>query len=148
MVNYIDENEVQNSELIKELESINLSITVTYIVALSVLLSFLFFKSEKTRVIDQLNGIPYAENRQKLSYLPKLSNKLLILTLIIAVKSNLEVLSTLSSLEDSEKNRRDIKVANDALLASILGLVAAIIVYQTLTNTPDTVIFPFDPTII
>ena len=86
MINYIDENEVQNSDLIKELESINLSINVTYIVALSVLLSFLFLQSEKTRVIDQLNGVPFAENRPKLNYLPKLSNKLLILTLVIAVK--------------------------------------------------------------
>jgi hypothetical protein len=148
MIDYIDKNEVQNSELMKELESINRSINVSYIVGLSVLLSFLFLQSEKTRVTDQLNGIPNAESRPKLNYLPVLSNKLLILTLVIAIKSNIESLNSLLNLEDTEENRSAIKAAINTLLASVLGFIAALIVYDTLSNTPDETIVPVEPVTI
>lgn len=144
MINYIDQNEVRNSELLEELDSINMSINITYIVALSVFLTFLFVQSEQSRVLDQLEGVPGAENRPKLSHLPILSNKLLILTLIIAIKNNLESLNNLLNLEDSEKNRRDIIVAKKALLASILAFIASLLSYENLTNPIDTIIFPFE----
>lgn len=144
MINYIDQNEVRNSELLEELDSINMSISVTYIVALSVFLSFLFVQSEKSRVIDQLEGIPGAENRPKLSHLPILSNKLLILTLIISIKNNLKSLNTLLTLDDSEKNIIDIEIAKKALLASILAFIASLLVYENLLNPIDTIIVPFE----
>ncbi|HEY5525089.1 MAG TPA: hypothetical protein VIK26_07085, partial [Clostridium sp.] len=120
MIKYIDENEVQNSELMKELEGINVSLIATYIVGLSVFLTFLFLKSEKARVTDELKGVPFAEDRPKLSHLPILSNEFLILGLAIAIKTNLEDLNNLLSLKDSEQNRRDIKASKNSLLASVL----------------------------
>jgi len=140
MINYIDENEVKNSELMKELDGLNMSIAVLYIVAISVLLTFMFLKSEKIRVTDQINDIPNAENRPKLNYLPKLSNKLVILTLAISIKNNLVSLNTLLTLDDSERNRKDIKAAKNALIASVLGFIAALLVYENLSNEIDTII--------
>ncbi|PRR81447.1 hypothetical protein [Clostridium vincentii] len=134
MKDYIDENEIQNSKLLKKLEGINLSTNITYIVGLSVFLTFLFLKSEKTRVIDQLNDVPFAENREKLDHVPIMSNKLLILALAIAIKANLESLSTLLSLNNSEQNTLDIKASRNSLIASILGFVSAIIVFINLSN--------------
>ena len=135
MIKYIDENEVQNSELMKELEGINVSLIATYIVGLSVFLTFLFLKSETARVTDELKGVPFAEDRPKLSYLPIYSNELLILALVIAIKSNFESLNILLSLKDSEQNRRDIQASKNSLVASVLGLISAGIVYVNLSNT-------------
>jgi len=145
MGNYIDDNKVQNSELIKELDALNMSTNVTYIVAISVFLTYLFLRSEKTRVKDEINGVPDSENRAKLNYLPLLSNELIILTLLIAIKNNLESLNTFLSIEDSEQNRKDINLAKETLLASILGFTAAIIVYKTLSNAPNIIISPLSP---
>lgn len=144
MINYIDENEVPNSQLLKELEALNTSLIATYTVALSVFSNFLFSQSEKTRIMDQLNGIPGAENRPRLSHLPILSSKLLILTLIITIKANLDALNDLLALESSEENKRAIKVSKDALLATVLALISALIVYDALLNSPDTIILPFE----
>ena len=131
MIKYIDENDAPNPELMKELESLNISINTSYIFLLSILINFQFLYSEKARVIAEINGTTLPS----LNHLPILSNKLLILALAIAIKTNLEDLNNLLSLKDSEQNRRDIKASKNSLLASVLGFISAGIAYVNLSNT-------------
>lgn len=132
MKNYINENDVLNPKLMKELESLNISINTAYIFLLSILINIQFLYSEKARVITEINGTTLPS----LNHLPILSNRLLILGLAISIKTNLEDLNNLLSLEDSEENRTAIKNSKDSLLSSVLGYIAAGISNGTLLSPP------------
>jgi hypothetical protein len=128
----INENDAPNPELMKQLESLNISINTAYIFLLSILINIQFLYSEKARVITEINGTTLPS----LNHLPILSNRLLILGLAIAIKTNLEDLNNLLSLEDSEENRTAIEISKHSLLSSVLGYIAAGISHGNLLAPP------------
>ncbi len=118
-----NQNTKTKTELLESLAALNQSISLTYIVIISILLNLAQTYNERAKVIDQLKGINTADYTSLYDKYLLLSRELALFVAIIAFKTSIDDLNSLLSSDTIDE--KAIENANRSVLISLLALIAA-----------------------
>mgnify|MGYP004485624645 FL=1 len=125
-------NGKMDSELIRQLTVLNLSINTIYIIVLAILMNINYLYDSKGRLLDEINGTNYMKDAPDVSEAPKIANKLFLYATGVFLKINFDQLQVVSSVTGEERDEKAISNANDRVLSSLLIFIATGISHNTL----------------
>lgn len=128
--NTIENEEIDNESVLNELYALNLSGTTLIILIIAVLLNMYYIYYSKVGALDILNNTNNQDNLIDGSRIPRLSNKLFIVTTSIFLALNLG--TYIQSVNAEEPNEQAINRASYSVTSSILVLIATLITSQNL----------------
>lgn len=121
-----------DSELIRQLNVLNLSINTIYIIVLAIFMNINYLYDSKGRLLDEINGTNYMENAPDVSDAPRIANKLFLYATGVFLKINFDQLQVVSSVTGEDRDEEAIMNANNNLLSSLLIFIATGISHNTL----------------
>lgn len=121
-----------DSELIRQLGVLNLSINTIYIIVLAIFMNINYLYISRGRLLDEINGTNYMENAPDVSDAPRIANKLFLYATGVFLEINFEQLQVVSSVTGEDRDEQAIMNANNNLLSSLLIFIATGISHNTL----------------
>lgn len=121
-----------DSELIRQLGVLNLSINTVYIIVLAIFMNINYLYDSRGRLLDEINGTNYMENAPDVSDAPRIANKLFLYATGVFLEINFEQLQVVSSVTGEDRDEQAIMNANNNLLSSLLIFIATGISHNTL----------------
>ncbi|CDM69034.1 putative membrane protein [Clostridium bornimense] len=121
-----------DSELIRQLGVLNLSINTIYIIVLAIFMNINYLYDSRGRLLDEINGTNYMENAPDFSDAPRIANKLFLYATGVFLEINFEELQVVSSMTGEDRDEKAIRNANNNLLSSLLIFIATGISHDTL----------------
>ena len=121
-----------DSELIRQLGVLNLSINTIYIIVLAIFMNINYLYDSRGRLLDEINGTNYMENAPDVSDAPRIANKLFLYATGVFLEINFEQLQVVSSVTGEDRDEKAIMNANNNLLSSLLIFIATGISHNTL----------------
>lgn len=111
------------TELLKNLAALNQSISLTYIVIISIILNLAQTYNERAKVIDELKGIKTADYSSLYDKYLLMSRRLALFVAIISLKTSIDDLNSLLCSDSIDE--KAIENAKRSVLTSLLALAAA-----------------------
>lgn len=121
-----------DSELIRQLGVLNLSINTVYIIVLAIFMNINYLYDSRGRLLDEINDTNYMENAPDVSDAPRIANKLFLYATGVFLEINFEQLQVVSSVTGEDRDEKAIMNANNNLLSSLLIFIATGISHNTL----------------
>ena len=121
-----------DSELIRQLGVLNLSINTVYIIVLAIFMNINYLYISRGRLLDEINGTNYMENAPDVSDAPRIANKLFLYATGVFLEINFEQLQVASSMTGEDRDEKAIMNASNNLLSSLLIFIATGISHNTL----------------
>ena len=121
-----------DSELIRQLGVLNLSINTVYIIVLAIFMNINYLYDSRGRLLDEINDTNYMENAPDVSDAPRIANKLFLYATGVFLEINFEQLQVVSSVTGEDRDEQAIMNANNNLLSSLLIFIATGISHNTL----------------
>lgn len=121
-----------DSELIRQLGVLNLSINTIYIIVLAIFMNINYLYDSRGRLLDEINGTNYMENAPDVSDAPRIANKLFLYATGVFLEINFEQLQVVLSVTGEDRDEQAIMNANNNLLSSLLIFIATGISHNTL----------------
>lgn len=121
-----------DSELIRQLGVLNLSINTIYIIVLAIFMNINYLYDSRGRLLDEINGTNYMENAPDVSDAPRIANKLFLYATGVFLEINFEQLQVASSMTGEGRDEKAIMNASNNLLSSLLIFIATGISHNTL----------------
>ena len=121
-----------DSELIRQLVVLNLSINTIYIIVLAIFMNINYLYISRGRLLDEINGTNYMENAPDVSDAPRIANKLFLYATGVFLEINFEQLQVVSSVTGEDRDEQAIMNASNNLLSSLLIFIATGISHNTL----------------
>lgn len=121
-----------DSELIRQLGVLNLSINTVYIIVLAIFMNINYLYDSRGRLLDEINGTNYMENAPDVSDAPRIANKLFLYATGVFLEINFEQLQVASSMTGEGRDEKAIMNASNNLLSSLLIFIATGISHNTL----------------
>ena len=121
-----------DSELIRQLGVLNLSINTVYIIVLAIFMNINYLYISRGRLLDEINGTNYMENAPDVSDAPRIANKLFLYATGVFLEINFEQLQVVSSVTGEDRDEKAIMNASNNLLSSLLIFIATGISHNTL----------------
>lgn len=121
-----------DSELIRQLGVLNLSINTIYIIVLAIFMNINYLYDSRGRLLDEINGTNYMENAPDVSDAPRIANKLFLYATGVFLEINFEQLQVVSSVTGEDRDEKAIMNASNNLLSSLLIFIATGISHNTL----------------
>ena len=121
-----------DSELIRQLGVLNLSINTIYIIVLAIFMNINYLYDSRGRLLDEINDTNYMENAPDVSDAPRIANKLFLYATGVFLEINFEQLQVVSSVTGEDRDEQAIMNANNNLLSSLLIFIATGISHNTL----------------
>ena len=121
-----------DSELIRQLGVLNLSINTIYIIVLAIFMNINYLYISRGRLLDEINGTNYMENAPDVSDAPRIANKLFLYATGVFLEINFEQLQVASSVTGEGRDEQAIMNASNNLLSSLLIFIATGISHNTL----------------
>ena len=121
-----------DSELIRQLGVLNLSINTIYIIVLAIFMNINYLYDSRGRLLDEINGTNYMENAPDVSDAPRIANKLFLYATGVFLEINFEQLQVVSSVTGEGRDEKAIMNASNNLLSSLLIFIATGISHNTL----------------
>ena len=121
-----------DSELIRQLGVLNLSINTVYIIVLAIFMNINYLYISIGRLLDEINGTNYMENAPDVSDAPRIANKLFLYATGVFLEINFEQLQVASSMTGEDRDEKAIMNASNNLLSSLLIFIATGISHNTL----------------
>lgn len=121
-----------DSELIRQLGVLNLSINTIYIIVLAIFMNINYLYISRGRLLDEINGTNYMENAPDVSDAPRIANKLFLYATGVFLEINFEQLQVASSMTGEGRDEKAIMNASNNLLSSLLIFIATGISHNTL----------------
>ena len=121
-----------DSELIRQLGVLNLSINTVYIIVLAIFMNINYLYISRGRLLDEINGTSYMENAPDVSDAPRIANKLFLYATGVFLEINFEQLQVASSMTGEDRDEKAIMNASNNLLSSLLIFIATGISHNTL----------------
>lgn len=121
-----------DSELIRQLGVLNLSINTIYIIVLAIFMNINYLYISRGRLLDEINGTNYMENAPDVSDAPRIANKLFLYATGVFLEINFEQLQVVSSVTGEDRDEKAIMNASNNLLSSLLIFIATGISHNTL----------------
>lgn len=121
-----------DSELIRQLGVLNLSINTIYIIVLAIFMNINYLYISRGRLLDEINGTNYMENAPDVSDAPRIANKLFLYATGVFLEINFEQLQVVSSVTGEDRDEQAIMNASNNLLSSLLIFIATGISHNTL----------------
>lgn len=121
-----------NSELIRQLNVLNLSINTIYIIILAILMNINYLYVSRGQLLDEINGTNYMKDAEDVSDVPRIANKLFLYATGVFLEINFEQLQVASSMTGEDRDEKAIMNASNNLLSSLLIFIATGISHNTL----------------
>lgn len=116
------------AELLKELSSLNMSISLLYIVITSLVISLTFNYNERAKVLDKINNTNFADYSTTFDNNLRFSRRLDLFVATVSVINNYKRLQVL--LSSNPIDHKAVEDAKKSLLASIFLFFAAKIAHD------------------
>ena len=117
-----------NSELIQQLQTLNLSIGTIYVILIAIFLNLEYVYGERLKILDALNGTKCSENQTDKGDNPRISNRLFLYATAIFLIINWQGLQKVSQSNDNTiEGIKNKKRAYNSFFASLLIFIATLI---------------------
>lgn len=112
-------------ELLKQLDTLNLSISMLYVVILALFLNLHYIYWEKARLLDAINGTNCSELLPDYTDAPRIAAKLFLFATGVFLGINIDNLNTQLAVEGSRRDETEIRRAETRVISSFLTFIAS-----------------------